>query len=131
MRPGALDHPVRSQRDNRRTRVIGEYASISCRPPTAELWPIEHGRENGRRTYGTYNLRDIIDLGEILTDEEDKRNAVPQFDELESTARDLHRFPPTNVGVKGTPKVVLINLVFVQRPSMVLILTDMKPPISR
>jgi len=70
-------------------------------------------------------------LGEILTDEEDKRNAVPHFDELDTKARDLHRFPPTNVGMKRAPKVVLINLIFVQRPSMVLILTEMKPLFSR
>jgi hypothetical protein len=53
-------------------------------------------------------------LGEILTDEEDKRNAVPEFEELEGIARDLHGFPPTNVGMKRTPEVILINLILVQ-----------------
>ena len=68
---------------------------------------------------------------EILADEEDKRNTVPQFDELNSTARNIGRFPPTNVGVKRAPKVILIDLTLIQRPSMVLILSDMKPPLSR
>jgi hypothetical protein len=70
-------------------------------------------------------------LGEILTDEAHKRNAVPEFEELDSIARDLHGFPPTNVGMKRTPKVILINLILVQRPSVVLILTEMKPLFSR
>jgi hypothetical protein len=70
-------------------------------------------------------------LREILADEENKRDAVRQFEELDSTARDIGRFPPTNVGVKRAPEVILINLTLIQRPSMVLILTDMKPPLSR
>jgi len=69
-------------------------------------------------------------LGEILTDEEDKRNAVAQFDELDRAPRDIRRLPPTNVGVKRTAKVVLINLLLVQRPSMVFILSNMKPLFS-
>src|SRR3974390_2854334 len=127
MRARALHHPVRSQRANRRAGVIGQYTRISRRPPAAELRPIEQGGVNDRRTYGAYNFRDVVDLGKVLTDEENKRNAVAEFEELDRTARDLHGFPPTNVGMKRASKVILINLILVEGPSMVLILTVMKP----
>jgi hypothetical protein len=64
------------------------------------LWAIEHGRVNDGRTYRTHNLCNVVDLTEILADEKHKRNAVPQFDELHSTARDIGRVPPPNLGVK-------------------------------
>ena len=43
------------------------------------------------------------------------------------TARDLHRFPPADIRVKGAPQVVLLDLALIQRPPMVLVLADVKP----
>ena len=98
--PGTLRHAIRSQRDNRGPR-IRQYACVSRRPASAEFRAIEQGRENDRRTYGAFKLCNI--LSEVLTHQEDKRNAVRQFDELHSTARDIRRFPPANLRVKRTP----------------------------
>jgi hypothetical protein len=50
---------------------------------------------------------------------------------VDRPARNIHRFPPTNVGVKGTSEMVLIDLPFVERPPMVLVLPDVKPLFAR
>ncbi len=38
---GALDHPVRGQRQHRRAGIVGQDAGVSGRPAGGELWPVE------------------------------------------------------------------------------------------
>jgi hypothetical protein len=66
-------------------------------------------------------------LGEILANQRNNCDSVTVLYELDSPARDVHRFPPANVGVKGASDAVLEDLSFVERPSMVLVLADVNP----
>jgi hypothetical protein len=66
-------------------------------------------------------------LTEVLAHEGNERDLVTVFYEVDCPARDLHRFPPANVGVKGASQVVLEDLFFVERPGMVFVLADVKP----
>jgi hypothetical protein len=66
-------------------------------------------------------------LGEILANQRNNGDSVTVLHELDSPARDVHRFPPANVGVKGASEVILEDLSFVERPSMMFVLADVNP----
>jgi hypothetical protein len=69
-------------------------------------------------------------LTEVLAHEGNERDLVAEFYEVNRPARDLHRFPPANMGVEGASQVVLEDLSFVERPPMVFVLADVKPLFS-
>jgi hypothetical protein len=67
-------------------------------------------------------------LGEVLANEGNDGDLVAVFYEVDRPPRDLHRFPPANVGVKDASQVILEDLSFVERPPMVFVLADVEPP---
>src|SRR5262249_55086984 len=77
-----------------------------------------------------YDLDDVVDLGQVLTNKADEGDLVAQFKKVECTARDLGSFPPANVRVKRAPQVVLEDLSLVERPAMVFVLADVNPPFA-
>jgi hypothetical protein len=127
VRPRPLYHAEGGQRENSRARVIGQHAGISCRPARAKLGTVEQWSENYCRTNGPYDLGYTVDLGEVLANQRNDGDLVTVFYEVDRPPRNLHGFPPANVGVKSASQVVLEDLSFVERPPMVLVLTDVKP----
>jgi ligand-binding sensor domain-containing protein len=66
--------------------------------------------------HSAQDVGEIVDLGEVLAHEGNESDLVAEFDELDSPARNVHRFPPADVGVECASQVVLIDLSFVERP---------------
>jgi hypothetical protein len=91
------------------------------------LGAVQQESENERGTYGPYDLGHIIDLGEIFAHEWNESCVLPEFDELDRSARHIHCFHPANVRVEGAAQVVLIDLCFVERPRVVFVLANVKP----
>jgi hypothetical protein len=51
----------------------------------------------------------------------------PTWTKLNRTTRDVHRLQPPDIRMESAPEVVLVYLCFVERPSVMLVLADVKP----
>jgi hypothetical protein len=80
-----------------------------------------------RAANGPYDLGYAVDLGEVLANEGHEGDLVTVLYEVDRPTRNVHSFPPANVGVKGASQVVLEDLSFVERPPVVFVLADVKP----
>jgi hypothetical protein len=119
-------HAERGQGQDGRAGIVGQHAGIACGPARAELRSVEQGGDDQRRAYRTQDVRNVIDLGEVLAYQRDERGSAGLY-ELDRLAWNLHRFPPADVRVQRSTQVVLIDLFLIQRPSVVLALADTHP----
>ena len=71
-------------------------------------------------------LGDVVVVGQVLAHQRGQHQ-FGHLDELDGLAGYVHGFPPADVGVQGAAEVVLLDLAFVQRPAVVLVLADVKP----
>src|SRR5262249_16872960 len=126
----ASRHPKRRERQDGRARVIREYAGVACRPARAELRSVEEWRDHDRRAHRTENVGHVGALGKVLAHRGGKPRAFAELDELDRPAGNVDRFPPADMGVQRAAQVVLVNLRFIERPTMVLPLTDMHPMLA-
>lgn len=122
-----LHHAVGGQRRDGRAGIVGEHARVPCGPARRQLWSVEQWGEHQRRANGTNHLGDVVVLGEILTDQADEGQLFAKINELHCPTADFRRFPSEDVWVEGATEVVLEDLRLVQRPSVVLVLANMKP----
>jgi pimeloyl-ACP methyl ester carboxylesterase len=68
-RPTALHHPVRCQRHHGRAGIVSQNARIACGPARVELRTVKQGGQHDRRSDRTNQLRYIVVLSQVLTDE--------------------------------------------------------------
>ena len=69
---------------------------------------------------------DVVVVGQVLAHQRGQHE-FGHFDEVDGLAGYVHGLPPADMRVKGSAEVVLLDLVFVQRPAVVLVLADVKP----
>jgi hypothetical protein len=78
--------------------------------------PSEEEGQQARRSDRANELRHVIVLSQVLTDERSERQLC-DLDEIDRTARHLHRLPPADMRVEYPAEVVLIDLRLVERTS--------------
>ena len=94
------------------------------------MGPIEQRRVDNGWAHGPYDLGHAVFLGEVFADEGNDDDFLAKFQELYGTSGNVHSLGPADVGVEGASQVVLIDLSFIERPTMVLVLADVEPLFS-
>src|SRR5215831_1148996 len=102
-------------------------AGISCRPARAKLRSVKQGSNHYSRANRPDDLGNFVYLGEVFANERNQSALIAQFHEPDRLARDIHGFPPANVGVKCAAEMILVDLSFIERPAVVFVLADVKP----
>src|SRR5262249_31670702 len=128
--PRALGHSGGRQREHSRAGVVSQDARVPCRPARAELRSVEQGRDDDRRADRAKEVGHVVDLGEVFAHERDNDNPLADVDELHRTAGNLRSLPPADVRMERAAQVVLVDLPFVERPAVVLVLTDADPVVA-
>src|SRR5262249_21393586 len=109
------------------TWVVGEHARVASGPPRWELRPVEERRHDPRRADRADEVGDFVVLSKVLTDQGYHGEPLAELDEVENAPGHVRGFPPPDRGVQLSSEVILIDLLSVQRPSMMLVLTDVEP----
>ena len=97
-----------------------DQRDVSCGPSSSAVETIVGPMDR-------MTLRHIVVLREVLAHQRDDRDSFADFDDLDRPARDVDRLPPADVRVKRATKVVLVDLAFVERPAMMLVLANVEP----
>jgi hypothetical protein len=110
----------------RPSRIVGEDTCVAGGPAGRQLGSVE---QRGQHDCGADRLnefRNLVAVGEVFAHErhEGELGDVYEFD---GAARNFHCLPPLDVRVECAAEVVLVDLVCVERPSVVLVLADVTP----